>query len=495
MSRCIGRVKNRQMGRVAELDEIKTALEQEVLKREQVEKALQESEGRFQQIAGNIDERLREQYRSIPIPTYSWQRIAGEFILVDFNDAAAESMGKIVDFFGKSAGEIFKDRPDVLADFEKCFQDKTKIVREAPYKMITTGETRYFVTTYNFVPPNLVIDHIQDVTEQKQMEAELEELRHRQKNGRMHTGQLVQLPPDVQGEVRKREAAEKAVEEMEQRLKVHHDELEDVVKDRTMELLDANKQLQREVFEHQRAEESLKEARARLKAQYKGIPVPTYSWRKVGDDFVLIDYNYAAEQNSNGKIAQFISKPAREIFSDRPQVLADFSRCYNERKSVRRESPYRLVTSGDTKHYITTYNFAPPNVIIVYIQDVTEVKVLEDKLFESIGYLELQCHFSAQKQLDFVNEAYCWYFGVKQEEVIGQTLPFATESDQRKFEQHLAKLSRKEATGTIECQLKRADGTTSRQRWVSQVTFDEEGRLKAYQSTGKEISHLEKKSI
>jgi PAS domain S-box-containing protein len=159
---------------VAELEALKATLEKEITKRQQLEKTLRENEERMQQIAGNIDDRLREQYRSIPVPTYSWQRIAGEFVLIDFNDAAAASMGKIVDFFGKTANENFKDLPEVLADFELCYREKAQVVRESPYKLITSGETRFFVTTYNFVPPILVIDHIQVITEQKQLEAEME---------------------------------------------------------------------------------------------------------------------------------------------------------------------------------------------------------------------------------------------------------------------------------------------------------------------------------
>lgn len=469
---------------IAELEQLKTVLEKETNKRQKLEKTLQESEDRFQQITGNIDDRLREQYRSIPVPTYTWQWIMGEFVLIDFNDAAAASMGKIVDFFGKTANEIFKDRPEVLADFERCYREKAKVVREAPYKMITTGETRYFVTTYNFAPPNLVIDHIQDITAQKEMEAELAKY-HSQ--GMNHTANLTDLEARLQQEIKKREGAETALKQIKQQIKDHHDELEDVVQKRTFEVTEANKQLQREIFEHQRAEESLRDARARLKAQYKGIPIPTYSWRKVGDDFVLIDYNNAAEK-SNPRIAQFISNPAREIFKDRALVLADFARCFNERKSIKREAPYRLITTGETRYFVTSYNFAPPNVITVYIQDITEHKQIEEYYHQSIEQLELKCRFSAQRTVTFVNEAYCWYFNVNQEEVIGQSFPFIVENDRKKFERHLASLNQNEPAGSIECQVQKSDGSIRWQRWINRAIFDKHGRLIEYRSTSRDIT-------
>jgi PAS domain S-box-containing protein len=291
----------------------------------------------------------------------------------------------------------------------------------------------------------------------------------------------------LQQEVKKREEAETILTQIKQQIKNQHDELEDVIETRTFELTEANKQLQREIFEHQRAEESLRDARARLKAQYKGIPIATYSWRKVGDDFVLIDYNNAAEK-SNPRIAQFISNPAREIFKDRAMVLADFARCFNERKTIKREAPYRLVTTGEMKYYVTTYNFAPPNIITVYIQDVTEQKQIEEAYHQSIEQLELKCRFSSQRIVTFVNEAYCWYFNVNQEEVIGQSYPFIVESDRKKFERHLTSLNQNEPTGSIECRVQKPEGAVYWHRWISAAIFDKHGRLVEYRSTSRDVT-------
>ena len=472
-----------------ELKILQEKVDQEIKKRAAVEQILQESEERFQQIAGNIDDRLREQYRSIPVPTYSWQRIQDEFILIDFNDAAADNMGKIVDFFGKAASEIFKDRPEILADFERCYQEKAQVVREAPYTMITTGETRYFVTTYNFVPPNLVIDHIQDITHQKQIEAELEEYRQQVESlTNQETPQIAELNHKIEQEVQQRRQAESALEELKGQIKAHHDQLEDTVKERTVELTETNKRLQREIFERQRTEESLREARARLKTQYKGMPIPTYSWRRVGHDFVLVDYNDAAEKSSHGRIAQFVSKKASEIFEDRTQVLTDFAECFNTKKTVRRKAPYRLVTTGETKFFITTYNFAPPNLIIVYIQDITETKQLEATFQESMEQVELNCRFSPEGTLTFVNDAYCWYFDESREKLIGRIMPFILDEDRKKITMHLNSLHQDEPVGSTEYRVLKADGSIRWQRWISRAIFDKQGRIVEYRSSGKDIT-------
>ena len=50
-----------------------------------------------------------------------------------------------------------------------------------------------------------------------------------------------------------------------------------------------------DITERKLAEEALRANEERFRKQYKGFPLPTYSWLRVGDDFVLQDYNDAAE--------------------------------------------------------------------------------------------------------------------------------------------------------------------------------------------------------
>ncbi|MCB0208967.1 MAG: PAS domain S-box protein [Anaerolineae bacterium] len=317
------------------LDQLKDSLNYEIAKREQIEQQAQENEERLKLIASSIDDRLREHYRTIPIPTYTWQMIGGEFVLVDFNDAAAQAMGRIVDFFGKTAAEVFTDRPQVLADFQHCYETKAEVVREAPYQLVTSGEIRFFVTTYNYLPPNLIIVHIQDITDQKAME-----------------NQLTESQSLVETEKQKREVMEAELAA----LKLEAEQLRD------------------EVEAHQKAGESARQSKARLKSQYKGIPVPTYAWQRTGNDFVMVDYNDAAEKANHGRIADLMGRPASEVFKDRPQVLADFHRCYAEKTTVKREATYKLISRDETKFFITTYNYIPPNLVQVFIQDITEYK-------------------------------------------------------------------------------------------------------------------------
>ena len=110
---------------------------------------------------------------------------------------------------------------------------------------------------------------------------------------------------------------------MEEELQKHREQLEELVKERTA---------------------ALEAAEERMRAQYKGIPVSTCTWRRVGEGFVLVDYNDAAEAITQGNIADFVGIRASQMYGDAPDILEEFSRCFTEKSSIKREMPYRLQT-------------------------------------------------------------------------------------------------------------------------------------------------------
>ncbi len=430
--------------------------------------ALVKAEERFKEVVNNIDERLREQYRGIPLPTYSWQRIGEEFVLVDFNDAAAKAMGRIVDFLGKAASEIFKDK-QVLANLSRCFEEKRTIRYEAPYQLVTTGETRYFVTTYVFVPPNMVIDYIEDNTEYKQLEADLATCRQQLEEAKAKIAELTKTNGDPPQKVDQPEPEEQVDPEAEPEP-------------------DSSTAMQQASVKYKQAQELLQEYKVKLKVQHPGIPVPTYYWQWGEDDFVLVDYNQAAEKATRGSIADFLGKKVKDVFKDRPQVLADFSRCFTEKTIVKREAPYQLLTTGETRYFVTTYSFVPSDLIIVYIQDMTDYKRTQESLQLGEEHVELICRFSPEVALTFVNDTYCWYFKQKRETLMGQVMPFVLDEDREIVENHYASLTEKIPVGTIEYRVVKDNNTIRWQRWINRGIFDRRGNLIEIWSVGRDIS-------
>jgi signal transduction histidine kinase/HAMP domain-containing protein len=118
------------------------------------------------------EEQFRAQYQSIPVPTFTWRKEKSDLVLVDYNNAAEKaSRGGLNKYLGKTDREMYRSVPEVLQDLKTCFDEKTTIKRDlVSYRGRPTGEEKDLVVTYAYVPPNLVMVHQEDITEQRRLE-------------------------------------------------------------------------------------------------------------------------------------------------------------------------------------------------------------------------------------------------------------------------------------------------------------------------------------
>ena len=244
--------------------------------------------------------------RDIPVYTVTWQFLDDDFVMVGCNMATEDfTRVAIRDFVGRKASEIYGDRPDILDDLKRCCLGKTVFKRKMPYRLFTTGEEKNMASTYVYMPPNLVLVHLRDITDREQ------------------------------------------------------------------------------------ALGALRESEQRLKTQYLCMPVPTLTWQARGEGFILMDYNLAAVEFTNGLIGRYIGRSAGEVYAERPDILADFKRCAVEKAIVRREMAYRMFTTGMEKTLAMTFAFVPPDLIMCHMDDITARKAAEDELRKSEWNLKL----------------------------------------------------------------------------------------------------------
>jgi PAS domain S-box-containing protein len=120
------------------------------------------------------ENRFREQYQNNPLAIITWRHKDGEFIMVDCNSAAEKiSSGRVLDYLGKTGSACCITRPELLTEIRQCFSERTVISKELVSEIFLPG--RLVSVTAAFVPPDLIMVHLEDITERRSAEEALRE--------------------------------------------------------------------------------------------------------------------------------------------------------------------------------------------------------------------------------------------------------------------------------------------------------------------------------
>jgi len=181
----------------------------------------------------------------------------------------------------------------------------------------------------------------------------------------------------------------------------------------------------RENSERKQSEKALKESEERFRAQYKNIPMPTYTWQKQGDDFIFIDCNDAAQNLAKGKVHKLIGAPASVIYNHEPSIIENLHRCFDEHRAINQALFYHYRSTTDETRYLEiNYVFVPPDLVMAHTRDLTDNVKAAKSLQASENRFQLAARATSDALWDWnmqagtlwLNDGFFEMFGYDREE-------------------------------------------------------------------------------
>ncbi|MEG4352611.1 PAS domain S-box protein [Microcoleus sp. LAD1_D3] len=109
---------------------------------------------------------------------------------------------------------------------------------------------------------------------------------------------------------------------------------------------------------------------------------------------------------------------------------------------------------------------------------------------------ELICRYLPDGKITFVNQAYCRYFGVQPENLLGNTFMWLLpEVDREIFQEHYTSVSPDKPVFTSEHRVIVPSGEIRWQQWIDRAIFNESGQIVEYQAAGRDVTDRKQAEI
>ncbi|MBI1257567.1 MAG: PAS domain S-box protein [Chloroflexi bacterium] len=259
-----------------------------------------------------------------------------------------------------------------------------------------------------------------------------------------------------------------------------------------------------DITERKLAEQALAESEERYRAIVETQTELILRWRP---DHTITYINHACQQYFGTPQREIIGSKimATVVADDVPHVLAMIATIDQEHPTASYEC--RVINPrGELRWHQWTDHaiFDDFGKVVEYQsvgQDVTQRKFAEQALAESEEryraiveiQTELICRWLPDHSITYVNSAYCQYFNITRETLVGsQVLALIHPDDLNYVTQMIATISRERPTVTYEHRVHNAKGELRWQQWTDQAIFDDFGKVVEYQSVGHDITDLKR---
>ncbi|MBW4691248.1 MAG: PAS domain S-box protein [Lyngbya sp. HA4199-MV5] len=277
--------------------------------------------------------------------------------------------------------------------------------------------------------------------------------------------------------------------------------LENRVAERTVELQQTNDRLQIELLVREQATRALRASEEQFQAFMDHNPAP--SWITDGKGRLLYTnrtYLRAFQLPGGDPIGKtvfelFPAEVAQQFF-DTIRTVVDTNQVVESIEMV----PLRDGTIADFLVYKFPMRSSTGQRLVSGIAvDITERRRAETALQESEAryraivedQTELITRFLPDGTIQFVNDAYCRYFGVHEDDIIGHSYtPFVAEADRERVTQLVQSMNAENPSVVIENQVVNAQGEKRWTQWANRMLFDSQGNFLEYQSVGRDVTEL-----
>ncbi|MGI0488606.1 PAS domain S-box protein [Pantanalinema rosaneae CENA516] len=283
-------------------------------------------------------------------------------------------------------------------------------------------------------------------------------------------------------------------------------ELEQRVAERTTALMAANDRLRQELTERQQLERELAERQQLLDQFFNAASAANIGLCIHDPQLRYLKVNQALAASNGIAIEAHLGRTVTELLPDLAPTITPLLQqvlttghpiAAQEVRGTTAAYPNQLLDWRVS--YFPIFNHAHQVMAVgVMVIDITERKRAEQLMQASEAryraiiedQTELICRYLPDGTIQFVNQAYCRYFGLNQADLIGKNYaPVIFAADQERVAQLVRSMTANNPTVLIENRVLVGQEVRWTQ-WINRMLFDPQGQFIEYQSVGRDITKL-----